>query len=689
MDKRISLPNGYELAIRSQDSIDTIHICDEIGRGGNCIVYKGEKATSVNGKDVISSVIVKEFYPIGIDINRFLPDTNLMISDIVQFEKLKEHFGEGQVRHLRFYDYYMDQSLPRVFLYGSANNTVYAVSDPGKGKTLSQINFDSLSLSKIASIMESICSAILKIHVKEKVYLDCKPDNFFYYGNDKDLSLKVYLFDFDTVVSIKDINTGKSSFCSASLGWVPLEQELIKDPITGNSRYRDPVNIGYHTDIYSIGAVFFWLLTHRNPSSSDLAMIQDGSFDWEKESKFCSGAEQEVVNTIQEILQSSLNPDTEQRKQSFRHYISIKAVLKEYAKLFGLTLGDNVHFGPIHREINEIKQSIKELISENGEGKSEDEMRNNQDEKPLLPTELPHYRTEYSRELKSGSLEVVAEKIARRILNGECFRLELDEQILPEINRIIYNRKEYRVETQDGMVRIPSGSFIVGGPSRTRDYPIKVDYIPYDYWIDETPVTIAQYRKYLESAGEVNEYGHDMEPIGKSHYPSPDTSYGITGPRLYVDYFDNPEFDDYPVTFVDWWDAFAYAKWAGKDLPLEIEWEKAARGIDGRIFPFGNDYDSQRCNTDESNVGKLTPVHFYVQGVSPYGCYDMSGNVWEWCADDFYREQPNRLKVVKGGSFRRGQNKAMTFACNPRGPAERWISRGFRCVRRINENEWN
>lgn len=687
MDNRVSLPIGYKLVINCQGSTDKVLINDVIGRGGNCIVYKGEKNVFINGENIKISLIVKEFYPVGIDIVRSLSDMSLLISNVEQFERIKEHFGEGQANHMRFYDYYMDQTLPRMFLYGEANNTVYAVSDPGKGRTISQIRFDSLSLNKISSIMESICLAIRKIHIKEKLYLDCKPDNFFYYGNDSDLQLKVYLFDFDTIVSVNDIRNGRCDFCSASFGWVPSEQELVEDSVTGISRYRDPQNIGYHTDIYSIGAVFFWLLMQRKPTESDLQRIQEDSFNWEQESKYCSGIETEVIQTIQEILKYALNPNTEQRKETFRHYISVSNEREKYRKLYGLTVGDAIHFEPIHRGINEIKQSIKELISENNSAKIREKGETNHSQNTLSQIELPHYRTVYSKELETGSLEVVAEKIARRILNGECFRLELDGQILPVINKIIYNRKEYVLECQDGMVRVPKGSFIMGGPSRTREYPIKVDYISYDYWIDVTPVTIAQYRKYLKEAGEINKYGHDMEPLDKSHYPSPDTNYGITGPRLYVDYFGNSEFDDYPVTFVDWWDAYAYAKWAGKDLLLEIEWEKAARGIDGRIYPFGNEYDSKFCNTDESNIGELTPVYAYIHGVSPYGCYDMSGNVWEWCADDFFENQPNKLKVVKGGSFRRGQNKAMTFACNPRSPIERWVSRGFRCIRRIRENE--
>lgn len=301
--------------------------------------------------------------------------------------------------------------------------------------------------------------------------------------------------------------------------------------------------------------------------------------------------------------------------------------------------------------------------------------------------ELRNYKDVYSVELQISSIELVAEKIAKRLMKGECFRLELDSQILPIINRIIRNRKEYIIEKQDGMVRIPKGSFIFGGQTRTRDNPVRIEPIPYEYWIDEKPVTVAEYRRFIEEEGELNKFGHPMEPGEKNHYPSPDINYGITGPKLYTDYLSTTEYDNYPITFVDWWDAYAYAKWAGKELPTEREWEKAARGIDGRIYPYGNEYDKRLCNTDESKIGTLTAVDTYLLGSSPYGCLDMCGNAWEWCFDDFGNNQRNKLKVVKGGSFRRGQNKAMAFSSAPREPSERWVSRGFRCVRRIGENE--
>ena len=381
MDNRISLPKGYDLGIESQDSFFTVHINDEIGRGGNCIVYKGERSILINEKAIRNSVIVKEFYPAGMEITRS-EDSGLQITDQHMFDLLKDHFAKGQSNHAEFYEYYREQVLPGLFLYGCANNTVYAVSSLGKGRTLSQINFETLSLNRIASIMGAVCSAIGKIHTKEFLYLDCKPDNFFYYENTNELQAKIYLFDFDTITSLKDIRSGRNSFCSASFGWIPPEQELISLASTGLRQYRDPQMIGYHTDIYSIGAIFFWLLTYRKPSDSDLAQIQEGSFDWEMESRFCSGSETEVIYTIQDILKNTLDPDAERRKEKFRHYIDIRKLQNRFQKLYGLTLGDNVHFEPIHHEL----EVIKKLIANAGT------LENSESERPLLPTSKNRFK---------------------------------------------------------------------------------------------------------------------------------------------------------------------------------------------------------------------------------------------------------------------------------------------------------
>ena len=107
---------------------------------------------------------------------------------------------------------------------------------------------------------------------------------------------------------------------------------------------------------------------------------------------------------------------------------------------------------------------------------------------------------------------------------------------------------------------------------------------------------------------------------------------------------------DHPVVLVNWYDAKAYAKWVGGQLPTEQEWEKAARGIDGRIYPWGDEWYSNRCNTQKTGIKGSTSVgQFSPQGDSPYGCVDMSGNIWEWTSS--WEDEDETLRVLRGGSW--------------------------------------
>jgi formylglycine-generating enzyme required for sulfatase activity len=133
------------------------------------------------------------------------------------------------------------------------------------------------------------------------------------------------------------------------------------------------------------------------------------------------------------------------------------------------------------------------------------------------------------------------------------------------------------------------------------------------------------------------------------------------------DYFGNPEFQDYPVIQIAWYDANAYCEWAGRRLPTEAEWERAARSDDMRNYPWGNEPPNAQNSNANNIVGDVTRVGSYAEGESPFGALDMAGNVWEWVADyyqpDYYAESPasnpmgpenggfNNLRVIRGGSF--------------------------------------
>ncbi|HHT9108130.1 MAG TPA: SUMF1/EgtB/PvdO family nonheme iron enzyme [Candidatus Wunengus sp. YC63] len=199
-----------------------------------------------------------------------------------------------------------------------------------------------------------------------------------------------------------------------------------------------------------------------------------------------------------------------------------------------------------------------------------------------------------------------------------------------------------------GSVVVPAGEFIMGtDEAREDEYPEHKIYLD-AFEIDRYEVTNAQYWEFLEYIKKTNDHSKCFkgEPSNKDHTPR---------------FWDNEYYNvpDYPVARIDWYDAHAYAAWAGKRLPTEAEWEKAARGSDARIFPWGNEWDTARCNLS----GEPKPVGSGEAGKSVYGCYDMAGSVYEWCADwyvnTYYTESPYKnpkgpdnsaRRVIRGGS---------------------------------------
>ena len=136
-----------------------------------------------------------------------------------------------------------------------------------------------------------------------------------------------------------------------------------------------------------------------------------------------------------------------------------------------------------------------------------------------------------------------------------------------------------------------------------------------------------------------------------------------------------------PVVFVGWEDARAYAAWAGKALPTEMQWEKAGRGDDGRWWSWGDEFLPERCNSRELGVESTTPVGLFDLGMSPLGCYDMCGNVWEMCEGEWLEG----AWPMRGGCFL-GPAAFVRVTCRwtPEDPVNgaHWL--GFRCVRELN-----
>jgi formylglycine-generating enzyme required for sulfatase activity len=200
------------------------------------------------------------------------------------------------------------------------------------------------------------------------------------------------------------------------------------------------------------------------------------------------------------------------------------------------------------------------------------------------------------------------------------------------------------------MLYIPAGEFTMGGNAYDDEKPQRKVHLD-GYWIYKHEVTVAQYRKFSQATG------RDMPQ-------APDRGWK----------------DNYAIVNVSWEDARAYADWAGVALPTEAQWEKAARGTDGREYPWGNEWDASKC---ANSLSSTKPVGSYAGDLSPYGLHDMAGNVWEWCADwydssyyaDASKDNPTgpangTARVLRGGSWDRGVTT--DFRCANRGSFDTW-----------------
>lgn len=217
------------------------------------------------------------------------------------------------------------------------------------------------------------------------------------------------------------------------------------------------------------------------------------------------------------------------------------------------------------------------------------------------------------------------------------------------------------------MVYIPAGEFLMGEGADTHSVHVAAFYIA------KYPLTNGLYQAFVEASG---------------YHPPPHWPNGQFSEVM----------QDHPVVNISWHDALAYCRWLSQAsgqlyrLPTEAEWEKAARSTDGRTYPWGNQFDKNRCNTWEGGWGGTTPVDSFQDGASPYGVMDLVGNVWEWCsslpADYPYRFDDGRedpaaegWRALRGGSWfdaEWGARPARRLS-SPPGYASR--NTGFRVVR--------
>lgn len=225
----------------------------------------------------------------------------------------------------------------------------------------------------------------------------------------------------------------------------------------------------------------------------------------------------------------------------------------------------------------------------------------------------------------------------------------------------------------DDMALVPAGEFTMGSPEGDLDEKPAHKVLINAFFMDKYEVTVKQYAAFLQESG--GDRPAEWKTMNKTAN------------------------QNRPVMGVDWAEAARYCKWAGKRLPTEAEWEKAARGTDGRLYPWGNDpptpLHANYGKREWSNHEALVPVGTLEAGKSPYGIYDMAGNVWEWVSDwydnDYYKNSPSEspagpptggFKVIRGGSWNTSARnlRAADRYFDPPSFRSQYVP-GFRCAK--------
>ena len=245
----------------------------------------------------------------------------------------------------------------------------------------------------------------------------------------------------------------------------------------------------------------------------------------------------------------------------------------------------------------------------------------------LVKSDTPDALQKLCREYWTWHFDASLSDAVRLLLNTELGWETMPQLTTPPVGEVIsplgyalaHEDKDIRdaaLQVLDATVHIPAGVAYIGEECA----PLEVD----GFEIGVYPVTNAQYHRFLQDTG---------------HTPPQDWTDGVYPANR----------GDHPVVWVTCEDADAYARYVEGRLPTFSEWQYAARGADDRLFPWGHEIDKPRCNTAELGAGTTTPVVSFRDGMSPFGCYDMVGNVWEW-TDTPYDDEGN-FRVACGGAW--------------------------------------
>ncbi len=611
-------------------SIGRYQILEQLGEGGMATVYKAYD-TRLERDVAIKVIRTDQFGSAAID------------KVLKRFER--EAKALAKLSH---------PNIVGVIDYGDYEDVPYLVMTYLPGGTLKERMKAKLPWSEAARLLLPVAHALAYAHSEGVIHRDVKPNNILMARSGDPM-----LTDFGIAKILDTSDTQTLTGTGVGIGtpeYMAPEQGMGRE-------------IDGRADIYSMGIIFYELITGRKPYTADTPM----AVVFKHISDPLPSAKQfvpDLPDEVEKILLKALAKKPEDRYEDMQAFAD--ALVRLQAG-FAKPIAEIAEQKANSLQADNSERTVDELPFEKPSPAPRHETRSGFQESSSKATNQPS-KIQKNWPFAAGLL-VLMVLLGWWNWNGLLSSFPIINSLLTRTSdsATINPNAVTDARVKDGMqmVFVPAGSFTMGSDSGPVDESPARTVTLDAFWIDQTEVTNGKYARCLRS--------------GSCNLPADNRS-GSRG-----SYFDDPSFADFPVIKVSWNDASAYCKWAGGRLPSEAEWEKAARGTDGRAYPWG-----ETLNNTYANYGgkDTTRVASYESGKSPYGVYDMAGNVLEW-VNDYYAIYPKtpsanptgpatgEKRVARGGSwlsFNGNIGTTVRFANDPMDASE---TLGFRCVQAV------